>query len=144
MRAFVDTGGWVAYFDKADRYHEVVHAYFEEVLCKRYPRLVTSDYILDETVTYLRYHISHAAAVLAFNMIRVLAVDGVIDWLIVNEAVIQLAGEILTQYADQKFSFTDCTSFALCEREHIKHAIAVDKHFQTMQLVLLPLGIISV
>jgi len=42
------------------------------------------------------------------------------------------------KYDDQKFSFTDCTSFALCEREGITHAIAVDKHFQTMRFILLP------
>jgi predicted nucleic acid-binding protein len=143
MRVFIDTGGWVAYFDKADRYHDVIHAYFEEVLRKRYPHLITSDYILDETVTYLRYHTGYAAAVLAFNIIHDLAKAGIIEWLTVNDAIIQRAGAILMQYADQKFSFTDCTSFALCEREHIKHAVAVDKHFQIMQLVLLPLDLQS-
>ncbi len=74
-------------------------------------------------------------------MIRDLVENRIIEWLTVNEAIIQRAGDILIQYADQKFSFTDCTSFALCEQENIKHAITVDKHFQIMQLVLLPVEI---
>ncbi|MBI1926416.1 type II toxin-antitoxin system VapC family toxin, partial [Candidatus Poribacteria bacterium] len=127
--------------DRADRYHHIIRAYFDEALRKRYPRFITSDYILDEGVTYLRYHNGHTAAVLAFTMIRELARDGIIEWLTVDEAIIQRAGEIRVQYTDQNFSFTDCTSFALCEREQIQHAVAVDRHFQTMRLVLLPLGI---
>lgn len=134
MKAFVDTGGWVAYFDQDDNYHEAMRPFLEEALQKNQPRLTTSDYILAETVTYLRYHVNHAAAVLALTEIRDLAEYGLIDWLTVDENVIQRACEIFIQYDEQKFSFTDCTSFALCERERITHAIAIDRHFRTMRI----------
>ena len=140
MRAFVDTGGWIAYFDQDDNYHEAIRFLIGEALQKNQPRLVTSDYILAETVTYLRYHVNHAAAVLALTEIRDLVEYSLINWLTVDKDIIQRSSEIFIQYDDQKFSFTDCTSFAFCERERIMHAVAVDRHFRIMRMILLPPG----
>jgi predicted nucleic acid-binding protein len=141
VKPFVDTGGWVAYFDVADKYHRDIKEFFQDVFQRKKYRLATSDYVLDESVTYLRYNVGHATAVTAFNRIRAMVQQGIIDWLTVDEDIIQRAGEIFIKYDDQKFSFTDCTSFALCERERITHAVAVDKHFQTMRFILLPTGL---
>ena len=141
MKAFVDTSGWVAYFDGDDKYYRAINNFFQDVFQKKQYRLATSDYVLDETVTYLRYNVGHATAVTAFNQIRVMVQRRVIDWLTVDEDIIQRAGVILSRYDDQKFSFTDCTSFALCERECITHAVAVDRHFRVMRLILLPMGL---
>lgn len=140
MKVFVDTGGWVAYFDRDDRYHRDIKEFFHDVFVRKQHRLATSDYVLDESVTFLRYNVGHSTAVTAFKQIRAMVQQQVIDWLTVDEDIIQSAGEILIKYDDQKFSFTDCTSFALCEREQITHAVAVDKHFQTMRFTLLPTG----
>ena len=129
MKAFVDTGGWVAYFDKDDKYHRDIKQFFQDVFQRKQYRLVTSDYVLDESLTFLRYNVGHATAVTAFNRIRAMVQQRIIDWLTVDEDIIQRAGEIFIKYDDQKFSFTDCTSFALCERERITHTVAVDKHF---------------
>lgn len=54
MRVFVDTGAWIALTDKTDDYHKAalkIHAYLEE----NNAWLITSDYIIDETITWLRY-----------------------------------------------------------------------------------------
>jgi predicted nucleic acid-binding protein len=39
------------------------------------------------------------------------------------------SNDILPQYADKGFSFTDCTSFALMERLDINTVFAFDDHF---------------
>ena len=44
MRAFVDTGGWIAYFNQKDDYHDPIRSFFEKALQDHSPRLVTSDY----------------------------------------------------------------------------------------------------
>ena len=48
MNVYVDTGGWVAYFDQSDRFHTFVTAYLQATLLQATDRLVTSDYVLDE------------------------------------------------------------------------------------------------
>ena len=53
MKAFVDTGGWIAYFDRDDKYHKDIKEFFKDVFQKKQYRLATSDYILDESVTFL-------------------------------------------------------------------------------------------
>ena len=56
----------------------------------------------------------------------------------VNRELRQRAGQIFAQFHDQAFSFTDCTSFALCEAHHIQHAVTVDRDFVIFGLVILP------
>jgi hypothetical protein len=41
-----------------------------------------------------------------------------------------LAWEIAKSYKDKTFSFTDCTSFSICERLGIKDVFAFDEHFK--------------
>src|SRR5262249_19980083 len=138
MNVYVDTGGWVAYFDQSDRFHALVVSYLQATLLQATDRLVTSDYVLDETVSYLRYHVSHATALTAFRTLSALAQTHRITMLEVNRELRSRAGQILEQFHDQTFSFTDCTSFALCEVHHIQHAVTVDKDFVIFGLVILP------
>ena len=51
MNVYVDTGAWVAYFDRSDRFHRLVTSYLQAIVLQRVDRLVTSDYVLDETVS---------------------------------------------------------------------------------------------
>ena len=73
MNVYVDTGAWVAYFDQSDRFHPLVTSYVQATLLQAVDRLVTSDYVLDETVSYLRYHVSHATALTALRTLSALA-----------------------------------------------------------------------
>ena len=138
MNVYVDTGGWVAYFDQSDRFHPLVTPYMQATLLQAMDRLVTSDYVLDETVSYLRYHVSHATALTAFRTLSALAQAHRMTMLEVNREIRTRAGQIFEQFHDQTFSFTDCTSFALCEAHHIQHTVTVDKDFVIFGLVILP------
>lgn len=73
---FVDTGGWVAYFDKSDNTHAIFKDCLSRVIRGTDWRLHTSDYIIDETVTFLRYHTSHATACTALENFRDLEISG--------------------------------------------------------------------
>jgi predicted nucleic acid-binding protein len=101
-------------------------------------RLVTSDYVLDETVSYLRYHVLHTTALTAFRTLSVLAQTNRVIMFEVSRDIRMRAGQIFEQFHDQTFSFTDCTSFALCEAHHIQHAVTVDKDFVIFGLLILP------
>lgn len=138
MNVFVDTGGWIAYFDRSDRFHPLVTSYLQAAFLQAADRLATSDYVLDETVSYLRYHVSHTAALTAFRTLGALAQVGRLTMFEVTGEIRTRAGQIFEQFRDHTFSFTDCTSFALCEAHHIQHAVTVDKDFVIFGLVTGP------
>ncbi len=65
MRAvFVDTSGWLALVLRNDQYHQSATAYYQLLRSNKMP-LVTSDYVLDETLTRLRYDAGLQTAILA-------------------------------------------------------------------------------
>jgi hypothetical protein len=90
------------------------------------PLLVTTDYVLDETYTLLRCVLGHRAAVAFGREIH----NGGIEIVQVDESIQQEAWDILEQYRDKRFSFTDCTSFVVMKRGNIQLAFTLDRHFQ--------------
>jgi uncharacterized protein len=119
---FVDTSAWYALLDRKDRNHSHAVRFAEESR----DLLLTSTYILDETVTLVRRHLGHAMAVRfgdrlwneeIARLVRVSPEEEVRAW------------TIFARHTDTGFSYTDCTSFALMERLQIDAAFAFDSHF---------------
>jgi len=135
---FVDTGGWVAYFDKSDRDHLTFKGSLSRVVTGTAWLLHTSDYVIDETVTFLRYHTNHATACVALDTFRDLAAAGLLLCHDIDRALRRRAEEIFRQYKDQAFSFTDRTSFALCQAQNIRHVVTVDSDFHIFGLLIVP------
>ena len=50
----------------------------------------------------------------------------------------EAAWTIFTKFSDQRFSFTDCTSFELCNRLKLSCCLAIDKDFRTYGLHCIP------
>ena len=119
---FVDTSAWYALVDKSDRDHTSAVTSVKKLTRP----LITTNYILDETVTLIKVKLGPRIAIdfgqklwnqeLAIR-IRILEKDE------------QRAWELFSQYDDKGFSFTDCTSFAVMERMKIDTAFAFDEHF---------------
>ena len=55
---------------------------------------------------------------------------GIINYYRITAEDENRAWEIAKNYKDKTFSFTDCTSFAVCERLKIKEVFAFDEHFK--------------
>ena len=97
--------------------------------------LVTSDYVLDETLTLLRLRLGLGAAREWWE--RVSQSPRVI----VADIEVELRRDALAwffRYEDKDFSFTDCTSFALMRREKIREALTTDRHFAQAGFELVP------
>ncbi len=129
---FVDTSAWCAYFDKTDAEHTSATQFMNRLTLP----LITSNYIVDEILTLIQDRIGHHLAVkigkqfLAERIAQLARIT-------INDEI--AAFKIFNQYADKKFSFTDCTSFALMERLKIKTAFAFDEHFtQYGRLTVVP------
>ena len=128
---FVDTGAWYALVDTDDADHGVAAAF----LAANAVPLITTNAVLSETVTLIRYRISHEAARIFGQKLRKSAFVRMIT---VTPADEERAWEIFTRYRDQDFSFVDCTSFAVMQRMKLTHAFALDRHFKVMKFTVIP------
>lgn len=126
MRLFVDTSAWLALNDKNDQYHDEAVSKITKVRQQKI-QLVTSEYIFDESVTILRYRISHRAAVAFGDALISSNVASIED--ITDEERLK-AWVLFKKYRDKDLSFTDCTSFALMVKLKLQKAFSFDNHFK--------------
>ena len=124
-RLFVDTAGWTAAADEADKQHKVVCSLRDEWL-KAGGTFVTTDYVIDETLTLLRMRISIKAAETWWAQIEGSSRVR-IEWM--NAERIERARAMFFRFRDKSFSFTDCTSFVVMKELHLRKAITLDGHF---------------
>jgi len=134
-RVFVDT--WYALTDAADSDDAMVQLAMEELLSDR-TTLVTTNFVLDETLTLIRYNVHHAAAVHFWYTLQRLGSSGLVEIVRVDESYEALAWQIFERYADQEFSYTDCTSFAVMQALNLTEILTADRHFATMGFTLVP------
>jgi len=120
---FVDTGAWFAAVTPSDSNHSHAAAF----LASNRDPLVTSDYIIDETLTLLRARGEHRRALLLGEQFFA---GEVAEIAYLTETDVRQAWETFRSYADKEWSFTDCTSKVLCERLSIETAFAFDRHFK--------------
>lgn len=122
MSVFVDTGPWYASVVPADPRHGDTLAW----LRKNDAPLVTTDYVIDETLTLLRSRGESARATALGR--RLLDLAG-IALHFVNEREFRTAWELFRDNPDRHWSFTDCTSKVVIDALHIKRALTFDRHF---------------
>lgn len=123
---FVDTSAFLAIENRRDRHHAEALA-FRDAMLPTGRRWVTSDYVLAETLTTLRFRAGHAIAVDFGQAVRE---SGLLTVEAVSILIREEAWRIFKTFADKDFSFTDCTSFVLMERLAISIAFAFDDHFR--------------
>lgn len=121
-RVFVDTSGWYAMVDRDDRDHSDARAWLRE----NDAFLITTDYVLDETLTLLRRKLNHTIAVDVGRKMKESDLARIVS---VGKADREAAWERFVQYDDESFSFTDCTSFAVMERLDVTDAFTFDRDF---------------
>ena len=132
---FVDTGAWIAILNRRDQHHQEASAIYRN-LQRQQIRLLTTDYVFDETVTRLRYDATHALAVMFLDRMDLLVETGVLTVVEINKDVFEKAKALFRQYDSARLSFTDCTSFVVCRKNNITEAFAFDQHFAMMGIDL--------
>jgi predicted nucleic acid-binding protein len=120
---FVDTSAWYASSSTRDANHQAARHFLASVR----ERVVTSDYVVDETLTLFRargenqHAITFGAEVIEGSFAEIIPID--------KQDFVN-AWKIFQQFHDKQWSFTDCTSRAIMERLHIPRAFAFDEHFR--------------
>lgn len=109
MKAFVDTSAWIALLVPSDKWHGDASSVFERIL-QRNTLSVTSNYICDETITWLRMRAGHGAAVEFRSIIDEAIAKRTLHLAWVNEKTDAHAWKLFTGHPGLKLSMTDCTS----------------------------------
>jgi len=97
--------------------------------------LITSDYVLDETLMLLRIRLGIDAAETWWRQIES---SSRLRWEYIGPERADAARGIFFRYRDKDFSFTDCTSFAVMRELKIREALTTDHHFAQMGFTVRP------
>jgi predicted nucleic acid-binding protein len=128
---FVDTGAWFASLVPWDPDHVPASRW----LAQNPGPLLTTDYIVDETLTRLRARGERRRALRAaddFFLGRFTSLY------FLTEDDLREAWNVFLRYSDKEWSFTDCTSKVVIETLQITAAFTFDHHFRqfgTVQVV---------
>ena len=131
---FVDTGGWMACADRADPAHTACTAARDQMLEARLG-LITTDYVVDETLTLIRVRLGLGAANAWWKQI-----DGSVRlrWERVESDRFERARHLFFQYRDKDLSFTDCTSVAIMRELKLTTVLTTDRHFHQVGFEVFP------
>lgn len=133
---FVDAGAWIAYTNPKDRHHDAATKLYAEL--KRLDiQLVTTDYVIDETATRLRYDVHHAMAVQFLDFINDILARKELRLERIGTRTFDDAEQLFRQRNTTRLSFTDCTSFVICKEKRISTTFGFDRHFLAMEINLL-------
>ena len=112
----LDTSFLIAFYNKRDSRHEEALKTFDEITNDK---LVISDYIFDEVVTFLRAKVPWIAIEVGENILENLHI------IRVDDEDFRTAWGLFNKF--NKLSFTDCTTLSLSKRLKIKRLVTFDQ-----------------
>jgi len=122
---YIDTGAFIAKYLETDQYHKKSQVLWEGLIEKY--RLYTSNFVVDELLTFLVRRVGLAASIKAAEEIYA---SRVLEILQSTREIEINAIAYMKKYKDvNKLSFTDCVSFSLCEDRNITEVFSFDHHF---------------
>ena len=135
---FVGTSAWYAVQDKGDANHNIAAIFVKESMARKY-RMVTTNYILDETYTLILERIGYKFAVQFKHIVDIMLNSHTLTIIRISESMEESAWEVFEQFnVDKKWSFTDCTSKVVMEERRIDEVFAFDGDFKQMGFIRKP------
>jgi predicted nucleic acid-binding protein len=131
---FVDTAGWLACADSADAAH-VRSCAARDAALEAGQTLITTDFVVDETLTLIRLRLGLDSAEAWWQQIDQ---SSRLRWERVDSDRFEKGRHLFFQYHDKDFSFTDCTSFAIMLDIRLTHALTTGRHFRQMGFQVVP------
>lgn len=123
---FFDTSAFIAQSQVDDKYHKQALKIAEK-LEKEGAIGCTTDFVLSETLTFLRYNIGHRSA-LEFHQAIKTGSNLIVVYTIQED--FKQGMKIFEQYQDKDFSVVDCISFVIMRKRNITHAFTFNKQFE--------------
>ncbi|MGH9209284.1 MAG: type II toxin-antitoxin system VapC family toxin [Acidimicrobiales bacterium] len=135
MVVYIDSGPFIAYLRRKDRDHAVVCRRLVK-LQDELDRVVTSDAVVAEVATGLRYDIG-LDAVLAFRGL----LDAFGRHLRIVESSVErrgLALDLMGQYADLRLSYVDCIGAIVARETKAAVVFSLDNDFRVLGFTVEP------
>ncbi len=135
--AFVDTSWFKAYVDERDEHHRQARGLMDKMVARELAvkNLLTSDYVLDESITFIRLAHSHSKAL---EFARTTINSRLVKVQFVGEELFLESLDLFEKSKDKTWSFTDCTSFVLMMKNGVSRVFAFDPHFEQAGFHTLP------
>jgi len=134
-RVFGDTSFFFALVAKRDPAHRLAVAAYEKLL-RAGARVVTTDYVVDETLTLTKARID---APTSLSLLDRMERSDSIDLELITSDKFLASKHYFRKHSDHGYSFTDCTSFVVMDELEIRAALTTDRHYKEAGFeVLLP------
>lgn len=131
----VDSGAWYALSDPQERHHTHATGMFTRLTKGEFGRILTSDYVLDETYTLLRMRLGIGAVTKLRDLLQR---SSSLQVLRVSDRDFDHAVDLMLAHGDKRWSLTDCTSFVLMRELEVANAFTFDHNFSEAGFRVLP------
>jgi predicted nucleic acid-binding protein len=130
---FLDSSALVAMADWRDPDHDAVTSFIQAI--KGQASLITTDYVLDETVTVVKKRYGYESAV---QLGRKLRASNFCRYYVLTLEDEALTWATFEKYSDKAWSYTDCSCLAVMQRLQITEVLSLDAHFRQMGVQVWP------
>ena len=128
LQIFIDSSAFKAVFDFSDEFHNEAAVFWNES-AKKQRKFLTTNFILDETLTLIRSHMGKEASLQLLNDIVVSTQQ--IQIIRITVAYEKDALDLFKKLPGRGISFTDCESFAVMRQLKISNAFTFDRDFSS-------------
>lgn len=136
-KIIVDTSAWLAYALSNEKQHKEIVDFFIRGRDEGTVFLTSND-IVDETVTRLLYDKNHHVASEFIKLIQESIKKKILAQLWTDEQIQHEAFDILDKYKDHKLSLTDATTIAIVHRFKLDAVLTLDSDFKNVGVRSLP------
>jgi predicted nucleic acid-binding protein len=129
----MDTSALCALIDKGEQRHQDVARFIQEHRAEF--TLLVSDYVLDETLTWVKSRFGSRRAI---EFGRRLRASEFCRYQVLSPQDEAATWAVFETYQDKPWSYTDCSCLAVMQRHHITEVLSLDAHFQQMGVQVWP------
>ncbi len=123
----VDTSALCALIDKGEQQHPAVAQFIQARGTES--TLIVSDYVLDETLTWVK---NRFGARRAIEFGRKLRASSFCRYYVLTAEDEAATWSIFEKYDDKAWSYTDCSCLAVMQRLALTEVLSLDAHFRQM------------
>jgi len=122
LAVIVDTSVIIAFFNKRDKNHKRAISLLKDAMMKHYGLLFISDYVIDETVTYLLKRTKRPEIALRAGKFLLGELEGfpkVFEIIFTNKEIFNKAWITFKKLLQRSLSFTDCVLISLANEYNL-------------------------